>query len=367
MASLNTIKNWFKTGLKPTQAQFWATWDSFWHKEDLIPASSIENLDERFDEKADADAFQSHLTDHDAHNISELLADKASVDQLETEVTARENGDAYLQGQVDELFERPSGSLEVVRALDNKILGDIDFNGNTGINVSSPEANGQIANKEYADQKEINAKNYADLVATDVLRYAGTWDASTGQYPTSGTGAGGAVRRGDSFEISVEGTIDGKEYEVGDQLRARVATPGQVTANWGSGQVNTQQATETKIGIAKVATEAQAIAKLSDTEMMTPAKSGALIASEKKWFKFQIAMTGETEQAILMEYAGQINSSLLGGCNGLKLKIGIDGLYPYDAQPYPFVFDAGDRVFFTFNYDDLMFAKCNVILKGKYN
>ena len=55
--TLNTIKNWFKTGLKPTQQQFWDTWDSFWHKDQVIPASSIENLDARFDEKADKEAF----------------------------------------------------------------------------------------------------------------------------------------------------------------------------------------------------------------------------------------------------------------------------------------------------------------------
>jgi len=365
--TLNTIKNWFKTGLKPTQQQFWDTWDSFWHKDQVIPASSIENLDARFDEKADEEAFQSHLSDNHAHNIDSRLANKASINQLEAEVTARADGDNYLQSQVDELFSRPSGSLEVVRALDNKILGAIDFNGNTGLNVASPEENGQVANKEYADQKEINAKNYADLVATDVLRYAGDWDAGTGQYPIFGTGTDGNVKRGDSFEINVEGIIDGKEYEVGDQLRAKVNAPGQISANWGSGQVNSQQATETRIGIAKVATEAQAIAKLSDTEMMTPAKIGATIAAEKKWFKFQIALTGETEQAILMEYSGQINSSLLGGCNTLKLKNGVDALYPNDNQVYPFVFNAGDRVFFTFNYDDVMFAKCNVILKGKYN
>ena len=29
---LNTIKSWFKTGLRPTESQFFATWDSFWHK-----------------------------------------------------------------------------------------------------------------------------------------------------------------------------------------------------------------------------------------------------------------------------------------------------------------------------------------------
>lgn len=44
--SLSTIKNWFRTALKPTQAQFWDTWDSFWHKDDLIPVESVDGLDD---------------------------------------------------------------------------------------------------------------------------------------------------------------------------------------------------------------------------------------------------------------------------------------------------------------------------------
>lgn len=54
--SLNTIKNWFLTGLKPTQQQFWNTWDSFFHKDDEIPQASIENLQESFDAKLDVEA-----------------------------------------------------------------------------------------------------------------------------------------------------------------------------------------------------------------------------------------------------------------------------------------------------------------------
>ena len=101
--SLQVIKNWFKTALKPTQEQFWSTWDSFWHKDDLIPAASIENLDNRFDEKADNDALQSHLNDDDAHSINQKLAGKVDTNQLTAEATARENADAYLQGQIDGL------------------------------------------------------------------------------------------------------------------------------------------------------------------------------------------------------------------------------------------------------------------------
>jgi len=44
LQSRNTLKNWFKRGLKPLEAQF-ADWiDSFWHKSDSIPLESITGL-----------------------------------------------------------------------------------------------------------------------------------------------------------------------------------------------------------------------------------------------------------------------------------------------------------------------------------
>lgn len=63
----NTIKNWFKTGLKPTQEQFWAWIDSYWHKDEKIPITAIEDIDNILDEKADAEALTNHLNDLHAH------------------------------------------------------------------------------------------------------------------------------------------------------------------------------------------------------------------------------------------------------------------------------------------------------------
>ena len=67
MADKNTIKNWFKTGLKPTQAQFWATWDSFWHKDEKIPITAIDDIEAILAEKADAEVLAHHLNDATAH------------------------------------------------------------------------------------------------------------------------------------------------------------------------------------------------------------------------------------------------------------------------------------------------------------
>ena len=53
--AINTIKQWFKTGLKPTQDQFWNWIDSFWHKDELIPQKNIQDLETTLSGKADAD------------------------------------------------------------------------------------------------------------------------------------------------------------------------------------------------------------------------------------------------------------------------------------------------------------------------
>lgn len=53
MATINTLKNWFRTGSKPTQAQFWAWLDSFRHKDEAVPAADISGLQELLDGKVD--------------------------------------------------------------------------------------------------------------------------------------------------------------------------------------------------------------------------------------------------------------------------------------------------------------------------
>lgn len=67
MANLAQIYDWFMTGKKPTQAQFWASWGSFWNKEESIPQSAISNLTTVLNAKTENDQFNAHKTDENAH------------------------------------------------------------------------------------------------------------------------------------------------------------------------------------------------------------------------------------------------------------------------------------------------------------
>ncbi|MRI64680.1 hypothetical protein EDM00_11890, partial [Ornithobacterium rhinotracheale] len=101
---LNTIKSWFKNGLKPTQEQFWAWLDSFWHKDDKIPAENIQGLNDMLSnidlsskvENADFESFQSTNTQElnkkanaNADNIADNVADWQTALSIYTKETAK--------------------------------------------------------------------------------------------------------------------------------------------------------------------------------------------------------------------------------------------------------------------------------------
>lgn len=67
MVTLAEIYGWFMTGKKPTQAQFWASWGSFWNKGESIPQSAISNLTTVLNAKAEKAQFDAHKTDMAAH------------------------------------------------------------------------------------------------------------------------------------------------------------------------------------------------------------------------------------------------------------------------------------------------------------
>lgn len=167
-----------------------------------------------------------------------------------------------------------NNTLEMVRAENPTIDGNINANGNTIENLRNPVASQEPATKAIVDAALQAAKDYADTVSAETVRFAGFWDASLGTYPTGGT-----IRRGDQYEISIPGTIAGNDYEVGDLLRARINSPGQTTANWSASQGNVQQATETIQGTAKVISPAEAANENSTNDK-------DFVTGKKLWLNF---------------------------------------------------------------------------------
>lgn len=61
VVNINTIKNWFKTGMIPTQAQFWSVFDSYRHKNDNIPVAEVEGINELLATRASQQVLDNHL------------------------------------------------------------------------------------------------------------------------------------------------------------------------------------------------------------------------------------------------------------------------------------------------------------------
>ena len=87
-----------------------------------------------------------------------------------------------------------------------------------------------------ANTAEANAKTYADNLVVGLLDDCGNYDPTiTSAYPTSangGSGAAGAVLKGDLWTISANGTMGGIAVTIGDTVRALVNSPGQTASNW---------------------------------------------------------------------------------------------------------------------------------------
>lgn len=68
ITSKSQLKGWFVNGAKPNQNQFYAWFDSYWHKDEQISADNINGLAGLLEAKADADQLQ-HYALLDASNI----------------------------------------------------------------------------------------------------------------------------------------------------------------------------------------------------------------------------------------------------------------------------------------------------------
>lgn len=86
----------------------------------------------------------------------------------------------------------------------------------------------------------VLAKSYADGLVVGLWDDRGNWSAAGNTFPSSGgSGAAGAVLKGDIWTISVAGTMGGVIVATRQTVRATIDTPGQTLANWAIGLANT--------------------------------------------------------------------------------------------------------------------------------
>ena len=118
MTEKNILQNWFVTGAKPTQEQFWAWQESYWHKGESIPTEKILGLSEVLANKADVEMLQ-HKANLDSSNLTNehVLAWKKAlgVGELPTNIATidegNKQGNTYTKEKVNELLENSGKNL----------------------------------------------------------------------------------------------------------------------------------------------------------------------------------------------------------------------------------------------------------------
>lgn len=73
--SKNILKNWFVNGAKPNQNQFYAWFDSYWHKDESIPIGKITGIATLLEAKADISQLD-NKANRDGTNITDADAEK---------------------------------------------------------------------------------------------------------------------------------------------------------------------------------------------------------------------------------------------------------------------------------------------------
>ena len=118
MTEKNILQNWFVTGAKPTQEQFWAWQESYWHKGESIPVEMVQGLGDILGNKADTEQLKnkanldsSNLTNEyvlawkKALGVGELPTNLATIDE------GSKQGSVYTKTKVDELLENSGKNI----------------------------------------------------------------------------------------------------------------------------------------------------------------------------------------------------------------------------------------------------------------
>lgn len=81
MSFKTTVREWFRTGLRPNESQFFSFFDKICWKDETIPVESIEGIEDRFSEKADDERVTNLFNSLKFIPVGEFLVFKTEIDQ----------------------------------------------------------------------------------------------------------------------------------------------------------------------------------------------------------------------------------------------------------------------------------------------
>ncbi|SNR32716.1 hypothetical protein [Flavobacterium sp. ov086] len=170
LQTLKTIKNWFRTGLKPTQAQFWDTWDSFRHKSDKVPVGDIEGIDELLDSKTDESDFKT-INGESILGSGDISIDGGGSQDLQQVLNKGNNYSTYGQNDYMRLTNQyaPGWQFNEMRLMPGGIRVEKSHGGNTtGIVYGSGDISSLYTRSDYANQTGFKLDTEGLLLKTNI-------------------------------------------------------------------------------------------------------------------------------------------------------------------------------------------------------
>ena len=141
-------------------------------------------------------------------------------------------------------------------------------------------------------------KTYIDTNVGNLGNLEGAWDASSGSFPVGSSPVAG-TKAGDYWYVSVAGTTGGVAFNVGDVVVAKVnAASTSSAADWIQLEVNRDQATETVLGLAEIATQTEVNTGTDDQRIVTPLKLKTFIDNRTGGYAANIGNGAATSYAV---------------------------------------------------------------------
>jgi hypothetical protein len=198
------------------------------------------------------------------------------------------------------------GAVTTIKLGDNQVtlakLAQIANNrviGNTSGSTATPSAVVIVTDLASASTTSLATssaiKSYIDTTVGNLGNLEGAWNASSGSFPV---GTGG-TKKGDYWYVSVAGTVDGEAFNIGDMIIATIDNASTSSkADWIRLEVNRDQATETVLGLVRLATQAQVNTGTDDTAAVTPLKLKTLLDNRTGGFAANIGNGSATSYAV---------------------------------------------------------------------
>jgi hypothetical protein len=141
-------------------------------------------------------------------------------------------------------------------------------------------------------------KTYIDTNVGNLGNLEGAWDASSGSFPVGSSPVAG-TKAGDYWYVSVAGTTGGVAFNVGDVIVAKINNASTSTSSdWIQLEVNRDQATETVLGLAEIATQTEVNTGTDDQRIVTPLKLKTFIDNRTGGYAANIGNGSATSYAV---------------------------------------------------------------------